>query len=150
MAKKVKYRRIISNKFYTPEELAKKVGLTVTTIYRCIKKGLLANMDSRPYLIYGGDAKDYFLSIEGKVSVVVADNEVYCQTCKKITYLPKTPLEIETTGKLYQDNKYQIRILGRCDHCGRRFSRLKSFISKRKLKKGATISIEEYTKGGKI
>jgi len=149
MAKKAKWRKIISNKFYYPDELAELVELSVITIYRHIKNSLPADTGTIPYIIFGREAKNYFRELYSRDKVEIASDEVQCLSCKSIICLYDIPTEILTTGKLYCSGKYQVTVSGKCPNCGRRFCRFKSFLSGRRINRDTSIHIDMLTGTGK-
>ena len=144
--KKAKFNRIISNKLYHPEELAKTVGLCKHSIYRHIRSGLPADTTVTPYLVYGYAAKDYY---NRKYSRDASQpNEFKCHGCKVRFTLYDVPLDIRSTGRRYSQDKLLATLSGNCPECGRKFCRFKSIETRREINRGAEISIDMLTKGG--
>lgn len=52
-------RKVKSNRSYTIDEAARKIGATKGTVRRWIEKGLPAIRDRKPFLILGEDLSDY-------------------------------------------------------------------------------------------
>ena len=145
MAKKLNYKRIISNSYYEPEELAKCIGFTVSTVYSHIRHGLQADISKKPYIICGREAKKYFQQLyNNKISKNHRD-EIICNRCKKVFDIRLSKPKAFFTGRLYNPEKALVHVSGNCPHCNYKFSRLKSTIVIKGMKKGARIPIENIT-----
>ncbi len=145
MARKAKYRNIKSKKNYRPEELGEEVDQSTASIYRHISRGLPADKGVIPYLIYGRDAKKYFSDLYKRNKVKVSINEVQCNRCGKISAYENSYDKIISTGYSCGKNKQQAQILGICPNCNLRYSRLRPFLSSRKIKRGTSIPIDVLT-----
>jgi len=148
MAKKANYRKIHSNSYYEPEELAKCVDLTVQTIYAHIPRGLPADMSKKPYNIYGRNAKEYFRRLyDNKIQKEHRD-EIICNCCGKVFDITLSDAEAIFTGRFYNPKKAQIRVFGHCPFCPCKFSRFKSTTAIKGMIPGARIPIANITTRG--
>ena len=145
--KKAKYNRIISNRSYHPEELAKTIGLCKHSILRHIRLGLPADTEVKPYLIYGQDAKEYFRENYNRDHESLP-NEIKCHGCKARFTFTNMPVNIRSTGLRYSQEKIQVVVSGSCPSCGRKFWRFKVIETRSKINRGAEIPIDMFTKGG--
>jgi len=145
--KRARHNRIISNKFYTPEELAETVGLCKHSVLRHIKSDLPADTGVKPFLIYGRDAKEYFTEKYSRDRDSQA-NEVKCHGCKARFTFYNVPVRIYTTGLRYSQDKIQVVVSGACPECSREFWRFKSLETRSEIDRGAEIPIDVFTSGG--
>ncbi|WP_377291528.1 helix-turn-helix domain-containing protein [Rhizobium sp. SG2393] len=93
-------RRAIKQHFsYTTEEAALLLGVAKGSVRRWLKSGLPHMADQRPFLILGGDLRD-FLDKRGRTKQRCALHEFYCFRCREpkaaaggmIDYTPHTAL----------------------------------------------------------
>jgi len=145
MAKKANYRKIQNAKYYSPETLANCVRLTKKTIFSHIKKGMPADKQVKPYLIYGKEAKDYYRKMYETTIYKTSKDQVICHGCHNIFHLRSVDVNCVFTGKYYTETKAQILVTGNCPECHRKFSRFKSMQTSKGMNTGAPIHIEELT-----
>ncbi|MGM5057772.1 helix-turn-helix domain-containing protein [Rhizobium sp. 814_E9_N1_1] len=93
-------RRAIKRHYsYTVEEAAKVLGVAKGSVRRWLKAGLQHIADQRPFLILGGDLRD-FLAKRDKPKQRCALHEFFCFRCREprpaagglIDYTPRTAL----------------------------------------------------------
>ena len=147
MPKKANFRKIISTDYYSPDELANRVGVCKQTIYRHIKEGLPADQELKPFLIYGREAKSFYIKKYQNDNEKTKPGEVRCHGCGQTFPMKNNVEKCIYTGRKYNENKIQIQILGYCPYCHRNFSRFKSLISDREFNVGAIIPIGLLTRG---
>jgi excisionase family DNA binding protein len=105
------WRAIKLHYSYTPEEAARTLGVSKGTVRRWLKEGLPHITDQRPFLILGGDLRD-FLENRKKLKQQCELYECFCFHCRQpsaaagrmMDYIPQTA----RSG----------RIIAICDGCG--------------------------------
>ena len=137
--------QIESNKIYNVEELAKLLNRTNQTILAYIKEGMPVIRNSKRFLIYGLNAKNFLLSKTKKAYKTPARDKIVCLGCNKIISMFNHPVDIISTGRQYSQEKLSIQVKGVCPDCGRAFSRFKSLMTTNKIDKGSDIPIENIT-----
>ena len=75
-------RRIKAHRSYNVAEAARALGVTGGTVRRCIKNGLPAFTERRPYLIRGSDLKRHLAATRGP-KVACAIDQFFCFACRE-------------------------------------------------------------------
>jgi len=133
MFRRKNIRRICSNSIYTTDELAEVLGCKPATIRKYISNGMPADKSSIPYYINGKEAKTFLENKTSRSKLKLDGHLFICHGCLTKHSLKETAECITTTGRVYRQGKYQIVVKGTCPLCGRKYSRIKSYISNLEL-----------------
>ncbi|MEM6489761.1 MAG: helix-turn-helix domain-containing protein [Pseudomonadota bacterium] len=83
MPKLPAHTRVKRHAVYTVAEAAEVTGMHRQTVVRWIRHGgLPAARDARPWLISGGDLKDWLLERRAATRCTLAPREIYCLACR--------------------------------------------------------------------
>lgn len=85
MTRRVSAARVRSNRSYTVEEAAEAVGVTAQTVRLWIRRGLPAMTGQRPFLILGGELKDFVSRERDRRKRPLSRGEFFCLRCKAAT-----------------------------------------------------------------
>ena len=138
MSKRVKVSLIKKNLTYSIAEAAEELEKSTATIHNWIKQGLPVQKDQIPYLIYGGDLRDFIAQKNKARKFTLQIGELSCFTCKAgrkpqgdaVTYTAQTA----KTG----------RLSGICEVCGGKCARI---ISNAKISEFSKILQIQFSGG---
>ncbi|MBF0595423.1 MAG: hypothetical protein HQL22_10730 [Candidatus Omnitrophica bacterium] len=125
MKKNHPYKKLHRNRAYALSEIARIFGVHIRTTQDWVKKGLpIFNRPSRPYLVMGKDAHQFFIQQRKQLGRRLEDGEFMCLTCHAPRFpSPGSVTLLETEHHMGPD-KIQIQLHGECSYCGGKISRL--------------------------
>ena len=128
MAKRIKYQHLKNYEFYSTLELAKKLGVSRSTVQYWAHHGLEpVNRTQRRWKFNGKEVKMYRKKINNKFKVKTAPGEVYCPSCRASRRVKVKSIELKLTGRKLGNNLVdQIMIYGKCIKCGNQCTQLSS------------------------
>jgi transcriptional regulator with XRE-family HTH domain len=104
---------------YTPQDIAKRLGVTRGTVYRWVEEGLKPiRHDTNPLLIFGKDLKAFLGKKRQAHKVVLKPEELYCLKCHEARRIDPAAIRTEKTSKkVGKDNRDQLQKVANCDRC---------------------------------
>lgn len=119
MAKRLDPRRLRAVLAYDVRELARALGVTPGTVRAMIRRGMPTLSDQRPTLILGQAARDFILRERNDAKKPLARDQLYCLSCKAPTRPWEMLVDLVGTAR-------SPRLVGICEHCEGRCSRVVS------------------------
>ena len=116
---------------YTIAEIAQIYRVHIRAVQSWIRQDLqVLDTNSKPYLIYGTDIRQFLKQRADKRKHPISDNEFFCPKCKLARKSIKNSIRFEVTKKKLGKHNKLTFIRGTCEICG---SRLIRFTSDKKL-----------------
>ena len=84
MAKRLPWRKVKTHRSYTFDEAARVLGVHKNTVRNWVRHdGLSALVETRPYLILGGDLRDFLGTRQKSAKQKLGPTEMFCLSCRK-------------------------------------------------------------------
>jgi len=119
-------RLITSRRSYTPDEIAKLLGINRKTISLWLKGGLQPlEANTRPLLIMGEELRRFLSEQKKKREVSLKENEFYCLKCRgAVLAKAGTEKKVPTGKKIGKRAVPQYFRRAKCKNCGTIINRL--------------------------
>jgi len=124
--KRYQLNRIKTRHFYDIPEIVVELGIGRKTVQRWMKEGLKPILPNKKPLLFDGQVLyDFLKTRRTNKKTLLANDELYCFSCRKGVRPQDGTQRIEKTGKrVGKQNLEQHRKTGVCELCGTRISRL--------------------------
>ncbi|MCH7827847.1 MAG: hypothetical protein IIC75_07750 [Bacteroidetes bacterium] len=127
MKKKFTYRKINSCKIYSITEIRNLINVHRRSVQNWVRGGLqIKNPGGKPMLIDGADLKKFLKDRIAKQKIKLKYDEFFCMKCKKGMKAKDGTVQFVKKNKFTGQENRQWRLLGICERCSGKLSRLSS------------------------
>ena len=144
MKRRYNHRLISSNHPYTYKEISSLFKITIDTVKRWRRQGLLAvDPDSRPILVMGKELKRFVKSKMSRQRHTLKKDELYCTKCQAARHSKDQIVKLVFDVAEFSAGNKKVTIIGRCEQCGTQLFKFSSESIIRKLIKTGVLILEQ-------